>query len=83
VGSAYLPEKQRGKTRRVAVEHQKLQYGIANNDKTEPKLRLIDNNYAPNLSQKRRALRINNVKVLQDCRNCLEDIELVKNSKDE
>ena len=66
MGSAYLPKKQRGKSERVAVGHQKLQRGIANNDVTEPKLHLIDN-YAPNLSQKRTMLRTDNVKALQDC----------------
>jgi hypothetical protein len=80
VGSAYLPEKQRGKAERVAVRHWKLQRGVANNNKTEPKLRLTDNNYAPNSSWKWRALRTDNVKALQDCP---EAIKLVRNSKDD
>jgi hypothetical protein len=79
VGSAYLPENQRGKSERVAVRHRKLQSGVADNDKTEPKLRPTDN-YAPNSSRKRRALRTDNVKTLQDCP---EAIKLVGNSKDD
>jgi hypothetical protein len=85
VGSAYLPEKQRGKSERVAVRHRKLQSGVADNDKTEPKLRPTDN-YAPNSSWKRRALRTDNVETLQDCQNCQdcpEAIKLVRNSKDD
>jgi hypothetical protein len=85
VGSAYLPENQRGKTRRVVVGHQKLQHGVADDKKTNLKLHLT-NNYALNSSQKRTVLHTDNVKTLQDCQNCQdcpEAIKLVRNSKDD
>jgi hypothetical protein len=87
VGSAYLPEKQRGKAGGETVVHRKLQHSVADDVETEPKLRPIDNNYAPDLSRKRRSLHTDNVEALQDCRNCLkdglEDIRLVGNLKDD
>jgi hypothetical protein len=85
VGSAYLPENQRGKTGRVVVGHRKLQRGVADDNETDPKLHLT-NNYAPNSSRKRTVLRTDNVETLQACRNCQdcpEAIKLVRNSKDD
>ena len=56
-----------------------MQRGVVNDDGTEPKLHLTSD-YAPNSSRKRRALQTSNVGALRDC---LEDIELVGDLKDE
>jgi hypothetical protein len=85
VGSAYLPEKQRGKTRVATIKGRKLRPTTNDGSGKEPKLHLMEDtllgpvSYAPNSSQKRRALRTSNVRALRDCP---EGIELVGNPKD-
>src|SRR6202022_934979 len=80
VGSAYLFEKPQSGGRKMPRLSD-----ITDDDDAELKL-CPTSKHTPNSSRKRRALRTDNVETLQDCQTCqdgLEDIKLVRDSKND